>query len=156
MQKEKGKLNSGLKNYNEERKYKTQSKVEESILTLIEERSVVNIIKLMEMTELSRPTFNKTHVEEILRKYKVCKYKDVKVITNDNPKSYLKNLENEYRKNLNDNEKLIMELAKTREANSKLELELGDKQERIGRLLGMIDELQRKVNNISQSMDVYT
>ncbi|MGH4121732.1 MAG: hypothetical protein ACREV6_02145 [Clostridium sp.] len=152
MQREKGKRNDGLKKYNDDKKVNTINKVREAIIILQEERSVITPKKLMEITGFCGATFCSDHVEELLKEYKVCKYKDSRRISDDNPKSYLKNLEKEYDRLVKDNGKLSNELSKSRGTNNYLISDLSKKQNLINLYLGKIDELQGIIINKSPTL----
>lgn len=94
------KLPEALKSKQEKQKQETVSIVENAIKTLqqlgYEEISISN---LMKETNLARSTFSKPHIEEVLQKYEIGKYKNRKKIVvqkiTEQDKQKIANLEKE-------------------------------------------------------------
>lgn len=77
------KLNDGCKNYQNEAKRKTIDAVQSAINQLKDEGAIVSIGKLMELTGFARSTFSKPHIDDLLKKNKVCKYENKTVIVQE-------------------------------------------------------------------------
>lgn len=122
-------LNDGLRKRQEILREKTNEKVENAIKELLEEGFEVSTKLLMERTGLSRPVFGKEHVLNILKKYRVCRYKEIKKISNNSNKDYVTDLERQIRELKREMNKLQQSIDKYTKRNIKLELEVHDLKE---------------------------
>lgn len=122
----KNKLNKGLQNRQEELRQKTAKSVEEAIKSLKEEGFEISVKLLMERTGLSRPVFSKVHVLEVLKKHGVCRYKNIKQVSQDNDKSYIKGLESQVNELSKELEKTQKNLDSSIKRNIRLQLEAQD------------------------------
>lgn len=119
-------LNSSLKKRQEELRNETCRIIENAIKELQEEGFVINTKLLMERTGFSRPVFGKKHVLEVLKKYSVCRYKNIKMISKDNSINYINDLEKRVQKLIKERDKAKEMLVKMVRINSKLELDIQD------------------------------
>ena len=122
----KKKLNKGLQERQEVLRQKTIKSVEEAIKDLKEEGFEVSTKLLIERTGLSRPVFSKVHVLEVLKKHSVCRYKNIKQVSQDSDKSYVKALEKQVNELSRELEKAQKNLDLFVKRNVKLELEVQD------------------------------
>lgn len=120
------KLNDGLKSRQEMIKNKTVKAVEEAIVDLMEEGAVVSTKLLMERTGFSRPVFGKTHVLEVLKKYGVCRYRNIKNISKESDKNYVVDLERQIKELIRELDKSRKTLDSAIKRNIKLEVEIKD------------------------------
>ena len=116
----KRKLPDGLKKQQEERMKETLDKVQKAIDELTSEGYLISTKILIERTGLSRSTFSKEHVKNLLKANKIGKFKEVKVVTEDKEENY-KNIASKYQ----------TELLKSNKKVEKLEEELKKKDERL-------------------------
>ena len=114
----------------------TLEKIQSCIDEIKEFNGVVTKKKLIEMTGYSASTFSKEHVKELLKKNKVCQFKDVDKIVDPNKRS---------KKAIQQLEDLNMKLNKK---VVKLESELLKKDERIYVLENQLEDLKRKYSLI--------
>lgn len=118
-------LSEGLKKKQEMQKQKTLDELKNAIDTL---RQIgyenISISNLVAETNLARSTLSKPHVQELLKREKIGKYRDVKTIITDNQSKNDKQSRDELEKRLNNAlikiQKLELELAST---NGKLKEE---------------------------------
>lgn len=69
-------LNEGLKKKQEEQRQMTIATIEEAIKSFQDEKYLdITIKMLIDATGFTRPTFSKPHVQGLLKKYKIGKYK---------------------------------------------------------------------------------
>lgn len=122
-------LNDGLKKRQELLREKTNEKVEKAIKELLEEGFEVSTKLLIERTGLSRPVFGKKHVLEILKRYRVCRYKEIKKVSKNSDKNYVSDLERQIRELDRELKKAKEIIDKCRKKNIKLELEIHDLKE---------------------------
>lgn len=123
------KLNDGLRKRQEFLREKTNEKVEKAIKELLEEGFEVSTKLLMERTGLSRPVFGKEHVLEILKRYRVCRYKEIKKVSKNSDKNYASDLERQVRELSRDLSKARELIDKYNKRNIRLELEIHDLKE---------------------------
>jgi hypothetical protein len=120
-------------------------KVQKAINELKRENYIITTKLLMERTGFARSTFSKTHIQEVLKENKVCKYADTKVIAKDlNEKETIRALEDEIltlKKKVNHLEKTLTE--KTNKEN-KLKVDLYETQEVNKKLRGQLHILVQK------------
>lgn len=122
-------LNEALRKRQEILREKTNEKVENAIKELLEEGFEVSTKLLMERTGLSRPVFGKEHVLEILKRYRVCRYKEVKKVSKNSDKNYVIDLERQVRELDRELRKAKQLIDKYSKRNIKLELEIHDLKE---------------------------
>lgn len=122
----KRKLNDGLKERQEILRNKTVNSVEKAILNLRSEGYEINVKLLMERTGYSRPVFSKPHVLEMLKKYGVCRFKNIKGVPNNCGKNYLEDLEKHVNQLVKELEKTNKSLELALKRNIKQELEIKD------------------------------
>lgn len=127
---------SKLKEKQLAKRNETLEKIQSCIYEIKEFNGVVTKKKLIEMTGYSASTFSKEHVKELLKKNKVCQFKDVDKIVDPNKRSKkaIQQLEN---LNIKLNKKVV-----------KLESELLKKDERIYTLENELEDLKRKYSLI--------
>lgn len=106
-------LNEGCKKYHTDTKNNTDNLVQEAINKLREEGAIITGAALAEITGLAQSTFYTKHVEAVLKKNKVCKFKDRVVIAAEK-----------------NNEQLIEELSKKLEKTNKLVTKLTQEMEK--------------------------
>lgn len=139
------KLNDGCKEYQTETKQKTIVSVQNAIDRVKEEGAIVTIKKLMEITGLARSTFSKEHVDEVLKKNKVCKYQNKVVIATEKNNS---KLIEEFTKELERTNKIVtkltQELEKQKERYVKLQADHIQKHEDYQLLIGKWHTLMKK------------
>lgn len=123
------KLNEGLKERQESLRQETCEAIENAIIELMEEGFEVSTKLLMERTGLSRPVFGKEHALKILKKYRVCRFKDLKMVSKDNDKNYIVDLEKQVRSLTRECDKANEMLSSAIKRNTKLELEVADLKE---------------------------
>lgn len=122
-------LNEALRKRQEILREKTNEKVENAIKELLEEGFEVNTKLLMERTGLSRPVFGKEHVLETLKRYKVCRYKEIKKVSQNSDKNYVIDLERQIRELNRELSRARQLIDKYSKRNIKLELERQDLKE---------------------------
>lgn len=120
------KLNDSLKERQKMLREHTAKVVEEAIIELQEEGYEVSTKLLIERTGLSRPVFGKEHVLNILKKHSVCRYKNIKVISNNSEKSYVKDLEKQVAHLKRELEKVQKKLTQNIDKNVKLEIQIAE------------------------------
>ncbi|WP_195250918.1 DUF6262 family protein [Romboutsia sp. 1001713B170207_170306_H8] len=133
-------LNSGLKEKQENERKETASKVDEAIKDLKEMGFEVSTKLLIERTGLSRPVFGKPHVLEVLKKHKVCRYKEIKTVSTKNTKNYIDELELKNKKLYIELNKLKKELANSMRIRSNLELKIDDLEDTNKLLRGQLNK----------------
>lgn len=106
MAHKKRRLNEGLKRKQEEQRQKTVAVIEEAIKSFENENyQDITIQMLIDTSGYTRPTFSKPHVQELLKKYRIGKYKcTLKLPKSDENK--MKFLEKKVQEYMNSNEKL--------------------------------------------------
>lgn len=127
---------SKLKEKQLEKRKETLEKIQSCIDEIKEFNGVVTKKKLIEMTGYSASTFSKDHVKELLKKNKVCQFKDVDKIIDPSTRS---------KKAIQQLENLNIKLTKK---VVKLENELLKKDERIYTLENELEDLKRKYSLI--------
>lgn len=100
----------GFTNYQQQKIFGTVEKVTTAIANLTEEGSLITKSRLVKETGLSRATFDKPHVLEVLRKFGVCEF--AKIIENDENSSLL-------------DTKLLKKIAKLEKENLALKDQIG-------------------------------
>ncbi len=140
------KLNEGLRKKQELIRQETLSKVEKAIDDLENEGYEVTTKLLIERTGLARSTLNKPHVLELLKKRRVCRYKDVKKLSDEDLIEVNVNLQKEIKKLEKTNIKLKTELDKEINKNMNLQIEIAKKEEEIQTLRGQLMDLYRKAS----------
>lgn len=122
-----GTIPKALQEKQKKARQNTLEKIQNAIDTLNQEGYIITISLLMDRTNLSRSTFSKAHVEELLKINQIGKFKDRRIITQS------KNEQKEI---------LIIEkeLAKSKSKIIKLEKTLLEKTELIQKLMNKLDE----------------
>lgn len=120
------KLNEGLKKKQETIKQETVQSVEKAIIELKEEGFEISTKLLMERTGFSRTLFGKEHVLNMLKKYEVCRYKNIKKVSKDSDKNYTIDLERQVKDLSRELEKIKKTLDSATRRNIKLEVEVRD------------------------------
>jgi hypothetical protein len=139
------KLNEGCKNYQDGARQKTINEVQNAISRLKEEGAIVTVGKLMELTGLARSTFSKSHIDDLFKKNRVCKYENKTVIVQEENNSKLaEKLEKELEKSNKLVTKLTQELEKQKEKHVKLQADYIKKDEDYQLLLGKWHTLVKK------------
>ncbi|MFQ7075988.1 MAG: DUF6262 family protein [Clostridia bacterium] len=78
-----------LKKKQEDQKKETVKKIEEAIQMLKDlGYGSITIANLMQETDLARSTFSKPHVQAVLKKHKIGKYKEVKILVREQEEKY--------------------------------------------------------------------
>lgn len=145
----KRKLPTTLAERQEQARSETREKVQQAIISLKEEGRTVNIKNLLELTGLARATFSKTHVDEILKINKVCKYEVKNSVSVKDTKTFhelkvdIQVLEKKIDRLLKKNTELINQ-------NNSLKLQLFEQKDKNEKLLGEIQTISMKcrMNNI--------
>lgn len=129
-------LNEGLRLRQEQVKKETLTNIEKAILSYREESyQDITIQMLINATGYTRPTFSKKHVQELLKKYKIGKYKTfIKLPSKDEDK--LKFLENE--------------LYKSKERNLNLQTENNQLNNKVKTLTNELEEAKREIEYLNQ------
>lgn len=140
-------LNKGLRKVQEDKRSDTINKVKLAINELKSEGYEVSTKLLIERTGLSRSTFSKTHIIEILREQKVCRFKNTKSALDFESKDYLINLERKLRQLEVENIKLKKELELQVNKNFKLERQIAETQEQCATLRGQLLVLYQKASD---------
>lgn len=144
------KIPEALKKQQDERRAATAKKIQEAIDSL---KSLgyenITIAILIKETNLSRSTFNKTHVIEILKRNKIGNYREIKNILSENMSLSDKEKINELEKNLNNANIKIKKLEqnldrKNIELNEK-KIELMEQKEQLQQVVGNFQALYNKV-----------
>lgn len=131
------KLNDGCKGYQDERRQQTIQKVQTAINKLRDEGAIITIGKLVELTGLTRSTFEKAHVVEILKINKVCQFENKTVIAQEKNNSLLAvKLEKELENSNKTITKLTQELEKQKAKYLQLQSDQIKKAEDYQLLLG--------------------
>ena len=95
------KIPDKLKEKQEKQRKATINKIEEAIEMLKDlGYSSISIANLVAETGLARTTFSKPHVEEVLKKYKIGKFKEVKTLVIEQEKKYTREYINSLEKQL--------------------------------------------------------
>lgn len=119
-------LNDGLKERQELLRNETVSAVEKAIVNLMNEGYEISVKLLMEKTGYSRPVFSKPHVLEILKKYGVCRFKNIKRVSANSDKNYVVELEKNVIKLTKELDKTKNTLESALRRNIKQEIEIQD------------------------------
>lgn len=153
-----------LKAAQEMKRNETRAKVETAITELQEEGYIVTISNLVERTGLSRSTFSKSHIEEILKEKKVCKFAQrVKIVDRSkseidmNRTELLLLIEKLRLEIVSRDEKIEKEITKNCELNNKinsLKVENLEQKERIQKLLGELTMMSQKMSKHGFTYDV--
>ena len=146
-------LPNALAEKHKKQREQTRETVQQAILSLKEEGRTVTTKNLVEITGLSRATFSKPHVDEILRMNKVCKYKEAGgVITKADKTPHelrleIQFLENKIERLIKKNEELLNE-------KNSMKLKYLEQKDRNEKLLGEIQAISTKcsMNNIRLEM----
>lgn len=139
------KLPENLINRQNEIRQETLNKIQNAIDEIKAEGGLVTTKKLIERTGLSRSTFSKNHVKELLRMNRVCQFRDRQVIIEDKCSiKTIENLQNELDKAYKKITKLTQELEKEKEKFSKLKFDYNDLHENYQLLLGKWHVLLKK------------
>lgn len=144
----KRKLNDSLKKRQERLRKETIKKVESAIKELQQEGFIVSIKLLIERTGLSRSTLNKPHVLEVLKKYKVCRYRNKKIVSYSREKEIeqiLKELEKRNYDHQRQIEKLTVQLENKEEKIKRLENELNDRKKECELLRGKLILCEQRI-----------
>lgn len=144
---------NSLAEKHEKQREKTKELVQQAILNLKDEGRTVNMKNLVEYTGLSRSTFSKPHVDEVLRLNRVCKY-EIKneVLAKTNKTSHelkidIQLLESKV-------EKLTKKIKELEIEKNSLKLKHYEEKDRNEKLLGEIQAISIKcrMNNIRLEM----
>ncbi len=140
-------LNIKLREKQELDRKETIKKVLKAIEELRGEGYEIATKLLIERTSLSRSTFSKTHVIEVLREQRVCRFKDIKTVTDMESKEYLLYIQKKLREYEIENRNLKKELNVQINKNFKLEKEIAERQEQCETLRGQLMVLYQKASN---------
>jgi hypothetical protein len=146
-------LNEGLKAKQDIARKETIQRVELAIKELHEEGSEVTTKRLMERTGLSRSTFGKPHVVEVLKSHNIGRYKSRKIVNaggNEHMISYLQKEIDKYNK---ENEKLKALLDKRDITILRLESNLQDSVQQCEVLRGEVMRIYQKATNRGIELD---
>lgn len=144
------KIPDALKEQQAERRLETEKKIQEAIDNL---KSLgyenITIATLMKETNLSRSTFNKPHVIEILKRNKIGKYREIKSILSETMSLSDRERIYELEKNLaNANikiKKLEENLDKKNLELSQKKIELMEQKEQLQQVVGNFQALYNKI-----------
>ncbi len=139
------KLPENLINKQNQAKQETLDKIQNAIDEIKAEGALVTTKKLIERTGLARSTFSKSHVKELLKENRVCKFKDRQVIVEDKyGAKAIETLENELDKAYRKITKLTQELEKEKSKVNKLKFDYNELNENHQLLLGKWHVLLKK------------
>lgn len=147
------KLNDGLRQKQEELRQETLEKVEEAIDDLQNEGYEITTKLLLERTGLSRSTFSKPHVVQLLKEKRVGRFKSVKKLPDEDLIQVNANLQKEIKKLENENMKLKTELDKEIQKNVKMQVGMAEKEDEIQTLRGQLMNLYRRASLKGVSLD---
>lgn len=140
-------LNSKLREKQEKEREESKAKVLIAIEELKNEGFEVSTKLLIERTGLSRSTFSKDHIIDVLRQEKVCRFKNGMILKDKDSKQYLLEVEKRIRELEVENQKLKKDLNVQINKNLKLEIEIAEKQEQCEVLRGQLMVLYQKASN---------
>lgn len=140
-------LNSKLKEKQEKEREESKAKVLRAIEELKNEGFEVSTKLLIERTGLSRSTFSKSHIIDVLRQEKVCRFKNSMTLKDKDSNQYLLEVEKRIRELEVENQKLKKDLNLQINKNLKLEFEIAEKQEQCEVLRGQLMVLYQKASN---------
>lgn len=147
------KLNDGCKDYQNKIRQNTMDTVQNAINSLKDEGAIVTIGKLIELTGYARSTFSKKHVDDVLKKNKVCKYENKTIIAQEgNSYNLVKKLEKDLRRVNKIVTKLTQDLEKQKLKNIKLQADYIQKNEDYQLLLGKWHTLVKKAKLLDISI----
>jgi len=129
------------------RRVETQTIVEKAINDLKAEGFLVTTKLLIERTGLSRSTFSKDHVLEVLKRNKVCRFKNTKTVNDMDAKNYILRMEKENEKLKHEINKIQSDLDTQIRKNLKLEKIIAEKEDECKTLRGELMALYQRANN---------
>ena len=136
-------LPNALKERQEKQRNESIKRVNEAIKELKEEGQRVTIKLLVDRTGLSRATLSKSHIEEVLKKNRVCKF-ERRMCVEHSSTIDINELELEISNLQSKLEKSNKELAKVKNRNNKLKLENYELKEKNKKLLGELQMVSKK------------
>lgn len=144
-------LNQQLRQAQDETRLNTVKSIEDKIKSLQAEGFIVTIAILMEHTGFSRGLFQKAHVDELLKKYKIGKYRNRTVLPNKD--FSLQVAEKEITKLSKEVANWKAKSEKLQARNETLEQKLKEKDEYCERLKGEIISIHNKAKDRGIKLD---